>query len=246
MSQQKASSVATPVDLQLARQRNGELATQLRAAAAAGDEARITRLVGELLRCKGLSRSQRISMQQRALLSLVQSLRSAALSDELTGLNNRRGFTQVATRLLDVALRDGRPAHLIYFCVDQLERPGESLGASAEQIMIRDCGNLLRDLFPSYGVYEVLGRMAHDEFAALTLRDEFALRAEVIARVREALPSRSPALDLSVGVAHCVMQTPSAIHELLNLAKRDAQLPAAGAALPVSQLGVHALAAYRV
>jgi diguanylate cyclase (GGDEF)-like protein len=245
MSQQKAS-VTTPIQLQQARQRNGELAMQLRAAVAAGDDARINRLVAELLRCKGLSRSQRISMQQRALQSLVQSLRSAALSDDVTGLNNRRGFTQIGTRLLDVALRDGQPAHLVYFCVDQMDRVGDSLGGSAGQILIRDCGNLLRDLFPSYGVYEALGRMTHDEFAALTLREEFALRPEVIARVRDALHSHSPALDLSVGVAHADAETPLGIHELLTLGKRDAQMPAAGEALAVSQLGVHALAAYRV
>jgi GGDEF domain-containing protein len=238
--------VATPPDLQQAHQRNGELATQLRAAAAAGDEPRITRLVAELLRCKGLSRSQRISMQQRALLSLVQSLRSAALSDDITGLNNRRGFTQIGTRLLDVALRDRRPAHLLYFCVDRMEHVCESLGPGAEQILIRDCGNLLRDLFPSYGVYEVLGRMAHDEFAALTMREEFSLRPEAVARVRTALAVRTPALDFSIGVAHFDAASPLGVHDLLTLGKRDANLPAATDVLPVSQLGIHALTAYRV
>jgi GGDEF domain-containing protein len=239
-------NLSIPTTLQQARQRNGELAMQLRAAAAAGDEPRITRLVAELLRCKGLSRSQRISMQQRALLSLVQSLRSAALNDDVTGLHNQRGFTQIGTRLLDVALRDGRPAHMIYFCVDQLESVCESLGAGASQILIRDCANLLRDLFPSYGVYEVLGRMAHDEFAALTVREDFALRPEVIVRVREALRGRMPALEVSVGLAHFDAENPLGVHELLALSKRDASVPAVADAPPMNQLGVHGLAAYRV
>ncbi len=241
---QKAS-VAGPIEAHQARQRNGELATQLRAAAAAGDEARITRLIAELLRCKGLSRSQRISLQQRALLSLVQSLRSAALNDDLTGLHNRRGFTQIGTRLLDIALRDRQPVHLVYFSLERFEDVCQSLGTGAGQILIRDCANLLRDLFPSYGVYEVLGRMAHDEFAALTMRPGFALRAEVMARVREVQQARMPTLALGVGIAHFDGDSPLGIDELLALGKRDLDCTRCDS-VPISQLGIRALTAYRV
>src|SRR5579863_6628331 len=114
----QAGSVAKYGQVDPPQVANAELANQLRAAAAAGDDARIARLLSELLRCKGLSRSQRIALQQRALLSLVQSLRSAALNDDLTGLNNRRGFVQVGTRVLDFAAGDARAAHLVYFSVD--------------------------------------------------------------------------------------------------------------------------------
>jgi len=108
------------------RARTGELASQLRAAAVDGDEARITRLLSELLRCKGLPRGQRIALQQKALLNLVHSLRSAALNDDLTGLHNRRGFVQTATRVLDLATRDNEPAPLIYLGVEQLDHVFES------------------------------------------------------------------------------------------------------------------------
>ncbi len=200
---------------------NAELANQLRAAAAAGDDERIARLVSELLRCKGLSRGQRIALQQRALLSLVESLRSAALNDDLTGLNNRRGFVQVGTRVLDFAAGDARPAHLVYFSVDHLERVCEAHGRDAGQILIRDCGNLLRDLFPNYGVHEVLGRMANDEFAALTMRSDFFARDRVVSRVQDLLAGRSSSLALSIGVAHFEPRKPRPIDELLAVAKRN-------------------------
>jgi diguanylate cyclase (GGDEF)-like protein len=244
----QAGSLAKCVQVSTPQAANAELANQLRAAAVDGDDARIARLVSELLRCKGLSRSQRIALQQRALLSLVQSLRSLALNDDLTGLNNRRGFVQVGTRVLDFAVRDTRAAHLVYFCVDHLERVCETHGRDAGQILIRDCGNLLRDLFPNYGVHEVLGRMANDEFAALTMRAEFSSRDRAVSGIQRVLATRSSSLTLSIGVAHFDPRKPRAIDELLAAARCnvDQAFAESGSGLPISRCGPRALSAYRV
>jgi two-component system, cell cycle response regulator len=228
----EVASISRLADAGAARARNAELARQLSVAAMECDEARITRLVAELVRCKGLTRAQRIALQQRALLSLVQSLRCAALNDGLTGLYNRRGFVQVGTRVLDLAARDDQPAHLIYFGIDQLTRISESLGRTVGDILVRQTGNLLRDLFPSYGVYEVLGRMGRDEFAALSTSNQHASRHAIMLRVRR--PSRSsdmPALSLSVGVAHFNPERPVGIDELLDSARRAMNEPISQVAL---------------
>src|SRR5882724_4300476 len=103
-----AASVPRSAEQGALRARNAELAAQLRAAAMQGDDARVRRLLSELLRFQGLSKGQRVSLQLKALLNLVQALRCVALTDDLTGLCNWRGFMQTATRLLDVATRDGR------------------------------------------------------------------------------------------------------------------------------------------
>jgi GGDEF domain-containing protein len=235
------------VEARAVRARNGELASQLRAAAVDGDDARIRRLLSELLRCKGLSRGQRISLQQKALLSLVQSLRSASLNDDLTGLHNRRAFVQIGTRVLDVATRDQQYAHLVYFCVER-GRLNQSPGQAAAQMLIRQTGNLLRDLFPSYGVYEVLGRMDSDAFAALTTSDDYASRDAVLARLEQAQHASKLPLVLTVGIAHFDPRDPAGIDELLDQAQRDMVQPAGafGMGLPVSQIGHNALAGYRV
>jgi diguanylate cyclase (GGDEF)-like protein len=222
----EAATVSKLAVARSTRARNSELGGQLRAAAVDGDDARITHLLSELLRCKGLSRGQRIALQQKALLSLVQSLRSASLGDDLTGLQNRRGFTQTGTRLLDLAVRDEEPAHLMCFCVDNLDRLYDTLGAPAAQIIVRQTANLLRDLFPSYGVYEVLGRVERDEFAALTTSNEYPSRDAVIARVRASQPQHMPALSLSVGIARFEPADPTSVDELLEEARRDMNQPA--------------------
>jgi diguanylate cyclase (GGDEF)-like protein len=191
-----------------------------------GDEARITRLLSELLRVRGLTRGQRVSLQLKALLNLVQTLRSAALNDEITGLYNRRGFVQTATRLLDLAARDGQPAYLVYFDVGQLRLINDSVGHSAGDVLIRQMGNFMRDLFPSYGVYEVLGRLTANEFAALTTSPTYASRSAVLLRARR--PQRScdvPSLPLRVGVALFNPSRPVAIDELLDAARQALSEP---------------------
>jgi diguanylate cyclase (GGDEF)-like protein len=229
----EAATVSKLAVARSTRARNSELGGQLRAAAVDGDDARITKLLAELLRCKGLSRGQRIALQQKALLSLVHSLRSATLSDDQTGLQNRRGFTQSGTRLLDLAVRDEEPAHLMCFGIDNLDRLYDTLGAPAAQIVVRQTANLLRDLFPSYGVYEVLGRIERDEFAALTTSNEYPSREAVIARVRASQPKHMPALALSVGIARFDPLDPTSVDELLEEARRDMNQPASQLAFNV-------------
>jgi diguanylate cyclase (GGDEF)-like protein len=222
----EVASVSRPSARNAARARGLEVSCQLRMAVMDGDEARITRLLSELLRIQGLTRGQRVSLQLKALLNLVQTLRSVALNDEVTGLYNRRGFVQTATRLLDLATRDGQPAYLVYFDVGQLRLINDTVGHSAGDVLIRQMGNFMRDLFPSYGVYEVLGRLTANEFAALTTSPTYASRSAVLLRARR--PQRScdvPSLPLRVGVAPFNPSRPVAIDELLDAARQALNEP---------------------
>src|SRR6266403_1992791 len=204
------------------RARNAELAGRLRAAAIEGDDAYITELLSELLRLQGLPKGQRISLQLTALLNLEHSLRCLALTDETTGLHNRRGFMQIGTRLLDVAARDVRAAHLIYFDVSHLVRTHDTMDGTAGDVMIRQMGNFMRDLYPSYGVYEVLGRLDGDECAVLTTCPEYASRGAIVLRAGRRPPHGGDlaALSLSVGVAHFNPRLPVGIDELLESAEQ--------------------------
>jgi diguanylate cyclase (GGDEF)-like protein len=218
----EAALVSRSAEHSALRARNAELAGQLRAAAMEGDDAHVRRLLSELLRFQGLTKGQRVSLQLKALLNLVQALRCVALMDELTGLCNWRGFMQMGTRLLDVTARDGHSAHLIYFKVNDLERINSTIGRSAGDVLIRQMGNFMRDLFPSYGVYEVIGRLSGAEFAALTTSTEYPSRSAILLRSQRPR-TRScdlPALSLSVGVAHFNSRRPVGIDELLTGAKQ--------------------------
>jgi diguanylate cyclase (GGDEF)-like protein len=190
----------------------------LRAAVLAGDEAGVKQLLSQLLEARGPTKARRrVPMQLKALLNLLRLLRSVALTDELTGLNNRQGFLQSGARLLDVARRDRQTAHLVCLSLEHLDAVAASLGATAADALVRQAGNFLRDLFPSYGVYEVLGRLSRDEFAALTTSEDYAVRSAVALRARTTQHDGGlPALSLSVGVAHFSPARPVSIEELLE------------------------------
>jgi GGDEF domain-containing protein len=202
----EAATVSRPRQLGPPTSRGLELASQLRSAAIEGDETRISRLLSDLLRVRGLTKGQRVSLQLRALQNLVHTLRAAASNDEFTGLLNRRGFMQTATRLLDLATRDRQPAYLIYFSVARL----------SHEVQQRQMGNFMRDLFPGYGVYDVLGRLSAEEFAALTTdaRHVSVSTIEQLARRSVGAGTVAP-LRLRVGVAHFNPVRPVAIDELL-------------------------------
>jgi GGDEF domain-containing protein len=201
--------------------RSLEVAVQLRAAIMEGDDTRVSRLLSDLLRVRGLTKGQRVRLQSRALMNLVHSLRSAALNDELTGLLNRRGFMQTATRLLDLALRDRQDVHLVYFRLgvgEQARAAAADRGSAIERdVLLRRMGNFLRDLFPSYGVYEVLGRLSGGDFAALTPIAENASCDAILLRARKPESGGdAPALPLRVATAHFNPPNPLAIDELLQ------------------------------
>jgi GGDEF domain-containing protein len=200
-----------------------ELSSQLHEAVLDGDEKRITRLMSELLRVRGLTKGQRVALQMRALQDMVHSLRASVVSDEVTGLPNRRGFMQTANRLLDLAARDGRAAHVVYFRIEKLA------GGESANVCVRQIGNLLRDLFPGYGVYDVIGRLSDTEFAALTTDPELVARTEVALQLRRReLSYEAPPLPLAIGVAHFNPARPITIDELLQSALRltDARVSA--------------------
>ena len=199
-----------------------ELSTKLRAAVTDGDEKRIARLLSDLLRIKGLTKGQRIALQLRALLSMVHGMRSAAVNDEITGLPNQRGFMQTATRLLDVAARDGQRAHLIYF---SLGRDACSDDVAHGGLLARQMGNFMRDLFPNYGVYDVLGRLSNHEFVALTTNDEFSACSASQLRARRSHRSSDVPLSLRTGIAHFDPARPVAIDELLRSAAEAVSAP---------------------
>jgi len=201
--------------------RSLEVATQLRVVIMEGDDTRVARLLSDLLRVRGLTKGQRVRLQSRALMNLMHSLRSAALNDELTGLLNRRGFMQSATRLLDLALRDHQDVHLVYFRLNAAEstRPvaADHDASIAREVLLRRMGNFMRDLFPSYGVYEVLGRLSTGDFAALTPIAENAARNTIMARAGQPESgAEAAALPLQVAVVHFDPASPVAIDELLQ------------------------------
>ncbi len=74
-------------------------------------------------------------------------LHNLSLTDELTGLNNRRGFMILATALLKFARRAGQPLCLLYIDLDSLKSINDTLGHAAGDKVIIDFAHLLSETF---------------------------------------------------------------------------------------------------
>ena len=92
-------------------------------------------------------------------------LQALSRSDPLTGVLNRRGFTErFEAELSDHVRHDGRPLGLIVIDLDDFKRVNDTRGHAAGDELLREVAETLAaDLRPS----DVLGRLGGDEFAVL-------------------------------------------------------------------------------
>ena len=98
--------------------------------------------------------------QQRAT---AERLRDLSLSDELTGLLNRRGFLSAATAQIDAARQTRAPLALLFTDINGLKQINDELGHEQGDRTIQDAACVLRDVFREG---DIVARLGGDEFVA--------------------------------------------------------------------------------
>ena len=119
-----------------------------------------------------------------------------SLTDELTGLPNRRAVLAQA----DEALRARRPLGFMLLDLDGFKDINDSLGhGTGDEVLITVAGRM-RDAMPSD---VAVARLGGDEFALLAMTDDELELLEVAHRVREVLlaPLHIDSLDLAIGAS---------------------------------------------
>ncbi|MBX3147613.1 MAG: diguanylate cyclase response regulator [Gemmatimonadales bacterium] len=115
------------------------------------------------LSAESLARAVRCGIERQQILT---SLRGQSLTDELTGLLNRRGFTTIAQGHLRLATRTGNRFLVFFFDVDDLKTINDGFGHEAGDHAIRAIGSVLRQTFRQS---DVVARHGGDEFVVLAL-----------------------------------------------------------------------------
>lgn len=175
------------------------------------------------------------------LNSYAKQLRSLSIRDELTGLYNRRGFIEVASQAHNQALRDARPAALIFVDLNGMKRINDELGHDVGDQALSDAADVL-----SAGMRDadVVGRLGGDEFVVFALDfgsqqlDTLRRRLRELADARVAERERPFRLSMSVGAAFVDAAEPSSIDELLERAdasmyeQKKARQAAGGVSIP--------------
>ena len=146
-----------------------------------------------------------------------------ALTDELTGLRNRRGFLVLADQALRMARRTKAKCVLVFIDLDGLKRVNDSRGHAAGDALIADSANVLAHVFRES---DVVGRVGGDEFAVIALLDDHdgavavgnRLQSEIDKFNAQAVPSMRVSMSIGIEELPCSSDTP--LDVLLSRADR--------------------------
>jgi len=134
----------------------------------------------------------------------VTAHRTAASTDPLTGMLNRRGFSEACGRVIDREAKAGRPVTVMIFDIDHFKSINDRFGHPAGDEMLKLFSTVV---VSNLRMTDLSGRIGGEEFAALLpcSLEEGVLVAE---RVREAFETSGIVVDegpvdttVSIGVA---------------------------------------------
>jgi diguanylate cyclase (GGDEF)-like protein len=167
-----------------------------------------------------------VSLAQRvAELELAQeSLRNLSLSDDLTGLYNRRGFFTLAEQQLSSARREGRDASLIYIDMDGLKKLNDTHGHEMGSRALQEVADILRETFRSS---DLIARIGGDEFVIFETSNgandggNDLQRLQNNVRQHNAQPEKNYEISLSIGVASMSSDSALTLDELIKNGDRE-------------------------
>jgi diguanylate cyclase (GGDEF)-like protein len=134
----------------------------------------------------------------------VSAHKTAASVDPLTGLLNRRGFSEATSRMIEREAKAGRPITVMIFDIDHFKSVNDRFGHAARDDVLRVFAHVVAS---TLRITDLVGRVGGEEFAALLpcAMDEALVAGE---RVREAFQMSGVAVDdeplettVSIGVA---------------------------------------------
>jgi diguanylate cyclase (GGDEF)-like protein/PAS domain S-box-containing protein len=147
-------------------------------------------------------------------------LEEIAVTDELTGLHNRRGFMLLAGHEHRLALRQGRGLVLVFVDLDGLKAINDGLGHEEGDAAIRAFAGVMRTAFRAS---DILARLGGDEFVALAFDVDGDAAKVLESRLEGAIDAFNASgtakyrLAASIG---CVAAKDTSLEELLAEADR--------------------------
>jgi diguanylate cyclase (GGDEF)-like protein len=168
-----------------------------------------------------LWRALRYAMERQRL---QLDLRNLSLIDDLTGLNNRKGFLCLARHHVKLAARTGASFLVGFIDLDGMKEINDTHGHQEGNRALVETANILRD---SFRQSDILGRFGGDEFVALVTDTDISVVPIVKKRIlektrsRNVHPERRYLLSLSIGLVGSASVAPPDLEQLLQLADAE-------------------------
>ncbi|OLP15881.1 diguanylate cyclase [Leptolyngbya sp. 'hensonii'] len=144
-------------------------------------------------------------------------VRQLSLTDELTGLHNRRGFFLLANQQLKLAHRLQTPCCLLFVDLDGLKQINDTQGHEMGDRVITDAATLLRQTFRDS---DILARLGGDEFVVFVpgcSEDTLGITRRLEAHIDDFNRSqnRCYSVAMSIGIQHCVLDETISLEQLV-------------------------------
>jgi len=166
--------------------------------------------------------NQRLEDEIQKRLKAETEVRQLSLTDELTGLYNRRGFFLLGNQQFKTAQRTQMFCCLLFADLDGLKQINDSLGHEIGDKFLIDTAQLLKQTFRES---DIIARLGGDEFVILLSVwsrdiDEFSPRLQAnIDRYNQGHNYLSQ-LSVSVGVTQCALNEKVSLEELIQEADK--------------------------
>jgi len=115
---------------------------------------------------------------------MIETLRSAAMIDDLTGLYNRRGLLTLAEHHVKLAQRSHRQLLLIFADLDDFKHINDSWGHAEGDLALIETAEALRKTFRGS---DIIARLGGDEFVVVAVDPGGTSSDTVTARLRDNL-----------------------------------------------------------
>ena len=156
--------------------------------------------------------------------TMAEQIRNLAITDELTGLYNRRGFAAAANQELSRASLDGTQLALLFLDMDRMKQINDTQGHMVGDQALKSVASLLQMTFRDPSIN---GRWGGDEFVVLVpaeLLGSPTKLLEVLERNLETINStgaRPFELSLTLGIAHFDPLDPLDLEQLVKIADAE-------------------------
>lgn len=152
-----------------------------------------------------------------------EQLRTLSLTDELTGLFNRRGLLTMGAQQLKIARRTRRRLLVIYADLDNMKRINDKFGHMEGDAVLIEAADVLREVFRES---DIIARIGGDEFVILAVDSDGAPPDALINRIHQRcilanLRRAHPyVLAMSAGSTEFDPDAPASLEELISRADR--------------------------
>ena len=166
------------------------------------------------LNLKKLARILRCGLRQNRMESELSHL---AISDELTGLYNRRGFLLLGSERMRLAHGMKKNLLLFFADLDNLKQINDQFGHQEGDQALLKTAEIFRNTFRNS---DITGRFGGDEFAALVIEEYGQTAGTISARLQDNMAELAAnnthyPLSLSVGMTRYAAETRSSLKKLL-------------------------------